>query len=208
MLPVQHAIGVGNNVEFVNRGALLFRSLKSVSGTFQQLSSLSVDFREQLRESSLNKNTLYRIRVPTKLGASFDDSNVKYVSTFIKACSLYESKLNDLITVTIDQKGDILGVSIVPLVGDCKGHDIDEVDLTHFNTSVELATIITGPVPETQAYIQKLEEEKAQREGKGNSTEQKSFFGKYWMYIVPIVLFLMLSGAQDPNAQRGGGGSS
>ncbi|XP_070566689.1 ER membrane protein complex subunit 10-like [Ptychodera flava] len=203
-LPIQHAIGIDPGVEFTDRGSLSFRSLKSTIGTHIQTETIPAEFRDKLREASSNPNALYRVRVPTKITYGEED-NDKYVSSFIRACSLYESRLSDLLTVTIDPSGHVLGINIEAMEGNCHGDDVDDADLSNFNTTVELAAITTGPVPDTQAYIQKIEEEKAQRE-KGNSTEQKSFFGKYWMYIVPIVLFLMLSSAQDPNAQRGGGG--
>ncbi|XP_077994417.1 ER membrane protein complex subunit 10-like [Glandiceps talaboti] len=206
-LPIEHAVGIGPDVEFSVRGSLQFRSLKSTVGTFRQSPLLSGDFRDTLRDAASNKKTLYRVRVPTKLTGTTDEENEQYVSSFIKACSLYESRLSDFLMVTIDPSGHVLSISIAPLNGECHGNEIDEFDLDNFNTTVELASISSGPTPETQAYVQKLEEEKAQKE-KGGSTEQKSFFGKYWMYIIPVVLFLLLSSAQDPNAQRGGGGGN
>nr|CDS32459.1 expressed conserved protein [Hymenolepis microstoma] len=53
--------------------------------------------------------------------------------------------------------------------------------------------------PDTQEYLAKIErqrEEKMRQEQGDN----RSFFSKYWMYIVPIVIFVMFLKAGDPNA--------
>ena len=40
---------------------------------------------------------------------------------------------------------------------------------------------------------------KEQAEGKGK--DNRSFFAKYWMYIVPVVLVLMLSSQAEPEGE-------
>ncbi|KAF9411807.1 hypothetical protein HW555_009504 [Spodoptera exigua] len=52
-------------------------------------------------------------------------------------------------------------------------------------------------MPDTATYIQKLEREREARE-KGDLKDNKSFLAKYWMYIVPIAIFVMISGASNP----------
>lgn len=60
-----------------------------------------------------------------------------------------------------------------------------------------------GPVPDTQSFIKRLEQEKAeQAQGKGK--DNRSFLAKYWMYIIPVVLVLMLNAQAEPE----GGGQS
>jgi len=49
-------------------------------------------------------------------------------------------------------------------------------------------------------YIQKMEQEKVAKE-RGETKDNRSFFAKYWMYILPVVLVFMMSGAQGEQAQ-------
>ena len=68
--------------------------------------------------------------------------------------------------------------------------------------------------------MQRLEHEKIEKL-RGDKSENKSFFAKYvsfklrirnisnyispqWMYIVPVVIFLMISSAANPEGQGGG----
>ncbi|KAA8914420.1 hypothetical protein TRICI_002918 [Trichomonascus ciferrii] len=53
-----------------------------------------------------------------------------------------------------------------------------------------------GPVPGMKEPIKLVDNEVPQEE------PPKTFIQKYWMYIVPVVLMLMVSGGADPNQQR------
>ena len=73
-----------------------------------------------------------------------------------------------------------------------------------------------GPAPDTAAFIQRMEEEKKRQE-RGEVgiffpqsekfyshltdvqvPDNRSFLAKYWMYIVPVVLFMAINGAAAP----------
>lgn len=57
-----------------------------------------------------------------------------------------------------------------------------------------------APQPETATYIQRMEHERRERE-KNQGQDNRNFFAKYWMYIVPLVIFLLISGAGNPEGQ-------
>ncbi|XP_038052524.1 ER membrane protein complex subunit 10-like [Patiria miniata] len=205
-LLIEHSFEPGVNIKFTNRGTLNFRSLKAGPGSFSQGTALTAGEKRKLKEVARTEG-LYRIRVASKFGAPTDSEDVQYVSTFTKACALVESRLSDHITVHADQSGNVMGVSIVPLRGSCDQTEIESSALNYFNTTVSLEVTVPAPMPETQAYVQKIEEEKAQK-AKGNSADNRSFFAKYWMYIVPVVIFVMMSSGQQDSGRGGGGGGS
>eukprot|EP00058_Branchiostoma_floridae_P004916 XP_002590404.1 hypothetical protein BRAFLDRAFT_65219 [Branchiostoma floridae] len=174
----------------------------STSDTYVQWVPLSERDRDRLKVLA-DAGGFYRIRVPNKFGL-IGDSTTDYVSTLVRADLLYNSCLSDIITLNIDMLGHIIGVAMATVPEGCEGDEVETFDLSLFNTTVEIAQPVTGPVPETQAYIQKIEQERAEKE-KGQPPEQRSFFAKYWMYILPIVLFLILSPGQPEGGQGGGG---
>ena len=60
-----------------------------------------------------------------------------------------------------------------------------------------LSLRIKGPVPDTLTFVQKMEREAAER-AKGQQADNRSFFAKYWMYIVPAVILLVMQSAAAP----------
>lgn len=56
--------------------------------------------------------------------------------------------------------------------------------------------------PDTASFIQKLDREREARD-RGDVKDNRGFFAKYWMYIVPVAVLVLVSGASSPDA--GGG---
>lgn len=123
-----------------------------------------------------------------------------------------QSQLHDLLTVSLDHNTVALGINLKSVnldtvVSDSCDHinDIDEL-LDEFHTVVNIKTIELAPVPDTAGFIQKIEKEREARE-RGETKDTRSFLSKYWMYIVPAVILLLISGVTNPDAQQGGGNS-
>jgi len=199
-LPLQHSFELGKESKFSPRGTILFKTLRSTHASLAREVSLSQEEYDKLEEL-VRTDGVYRIRTPAKIGDTFDKSDVSYVSTFVKACHLLYSGLSEIITVSIDNSGNVIGISLRTEKKYCP-QNLDEIDLSldgkrTLNTTVDVQLQSAGAVPETQMFIRKLEREEAERLA-GKDKDNRSFLAKYWMYILPAVFIMMLAGQQDP----------
>ncbi|KAM6914044.1 ER membrane protein complex subunit 10-like isoform 1-T1 [Lycodopsis pacificus] len=207
-VPLEHSFEVDDIAKFRVRGALVFKAGREPSVSLTQ-SQLSEEDRTKLKEVAA-VDGLYRIRVPRVVLQADRQTERQlegYLTAFVRACAMVESHLSDVISLHTDVSGYVIGVSIVTFPGACRGTEVeDEVDLEVFNTTLSVMAPVNAPGPGTALYVERMEQE-TEKKGK-NPQEQKSFFAKYWMYIVPLVLFLMMSGAQDQSGGGAGGGAA
>ncbi|XP_071100461.1 ER membrane protein complex subunit 10-like [Haliotis cracherodii] len=201
-LTVEHSFDRGPNPVYTKRGTIVIHSLKGNRARFTQTAPLSPEERAQLQNLA-QSNGIYRVRIPVTSQEDQQTQNEVYISTFTRACAIYESGLSDQMMVNFDQSGEVLGISLTAIPGLCVGADVPASNLTNWKTSVEAVLTVSGPVPDTQTYIEKMKREEAEK-AKGQQGDNRSFFGKYWMYIVPFVILVMVASSSDPN--QGGGG--
>ncbi|XP_060573713.1 ER membrane protein complex subunit 10-like [Ruditapes philippinarum] len=196
-LSLEHSFDQDSDPVFTKRGTVVIKSMQTKRATFSQVSSLSSEDRKLLRDVA-QQDGIYRIRIPIR---ETGDGTV-YVSTFTKACTIYESSLSETLIISVDQSGEVLGVS---MAADhyCSGIEVSAANLTDWNTKVEISVSVSGPVPDTQSYIDKIKKDEREK-AKGNQADNRSFFSKYWMYIVPFVIMMFIMQSMDP--QQGGGG--
>ena len=166
---------------------------------------MSQEFQNSLKEAAY-KGNFYHIRIAVQPLETEESNEPYYLSTFIKACSLLQSNFSDIIKLNVDHTGQIFAVGLSTTTADCS-HQKDLMDKERFNTTVLLSHVTPGPAPDTQTYIKKLEDERREKE-RGKGKDNRSFLAKYWMYIVPLVLFLLLSGQEPPAGGATGGGGS
>nr|XP_032814166.1 ER membrane protein complex subunit 10 isoform X2 [Petromyzon marinus] len=191
-LPLEHSFEVDGSVQFRRRGTVIWRPQREHAVSISQ-PPFTDDERNKLREVA-EVDGLYRIRLPIPMGG--DGSSTEYVFTFVRACALLEAQLSDLLTLHLDAVGAIAGISLEVVPGGCHGYEVEDVDLENFNTTLTVTTPVVLLGPETASYIQRLEQEQAQRTK--NPQEQKSFFAKYWHLILGGAVLLMATGAVKP----------
>ncbi|XP_015512999.1 ER membrane protein complex subunit 10 [Neodiprion lecontei] len=194
-LRVWHALNKGPMPNFIERGNITVTSVRSGASTVAQagLKSSELDELRKLAEDDRE----YRLKASVR-GSSGTETTF---FTSVPACLVLGSELEDFLTVWLDGAAEPVAVSLSSY-GPCSR----EVPSTQmWTTEVQVRYPEAGPVPDTATYIQKLEREREARE-RGETKDNRSFLAKYWMYIVPAVIFVLLSSATNPEAGGAGGG--
>lgn len=106
-------------------------------------------------------------------------------------------------TLHLDWRKHLVGVSLTASKSLSPSTSKNPPPTSRGRTSVTLQQMEPGPQPDTAAFIQKMEQEKLAKQ-RGEVKDNRSFFAKYWMYIIPVVLVLAMGSNQE--GQGGGGG--
>jgi len=120
--------------------------------------------------------------------------------TYSRACALAASQLTDVLWISLNHVGQVLGVSqTISGTGNCRDQThFQQIDaFEEFNTDVYVKHTELAPIPDTASFIQKIEREREARE-RGDVKDNRGFLAKYWMYLVPVVVLVLLSGASNP----------
>ncbi|XP_012280112.1 ER membrane protein complex subunit 10 [Orussus abietinus] len=196
-LRLWHAVNNDPVPNFEERGNITVSSIRSPVFAVSQ-SSLKPYEIEQLKVLAEQDGT-YRLRV---LVRSSSGSEV-VLHSFVRACLLLGSNLEDIISIWLDSAAEPIAVNLYSL-GPCSYEDpLSDTWITNVNVKYTES----GPIPDTASYIQKLEREREARE-RGETKDNRSFLAKYWIYIVPALIFVILTSATNPEAGGGGGGGS
>merc|ERR1712179_15111 len=121
------------------------------------------------------------------------------VMASIKARTLVETEGSHIIRLLIDGVGNVISANIIPK-RDANLPTADDLWADEnefvFATLVRVSLPTPAPVPDTSGYLKKIEDERRKKEV-ASKDAPTSFFGKYWMYIIPFVLFMAMSNAQQ-----------
>ncbi|XP_037071363.1 ER membrane protein complex subunit 10-like [Pollicipes pollicipes] len=196
---VLHSLDPSPEGVFTPCGAISVRSLRGGgSATYQPAGALSATELAQL-QMLVKNDGIYRL----KLMAQSLDGRKTEVSTFVKACQLAETGLRHTLLLTMDPAGSLVAASQLTDAGRCHGDSAAALSGLHsFATDVVIRQTEAGPIPDTASFIQKIEQDKMAKQ-RGETKDNRSFIAKYWMYIVPAVLLLMVTGGSDPPALDG-----
>jgi len=227
-LVIEHSLDDG--ATWTPRATINLRSLKTDNAIINHLGPLNSEDRRKFKVL-LKNHGVYKLRAPSRLTlpsnvpSTLDeetdphDEAARYVSTFVRACALFDAALNDRVTIHLGQGADVIGISLLAFPPHTVGQinqesrlphhgcsirqpeDLDENDvadrLMQWSTEVGVSHMTQGPAPDTLTFVQKMEREAAER-AKGQQADNRSFFAKYWMYIVPAVILLVMQSAAVP----------
>ncbi|KAG7187985.1 hypothetical protein KM043_013941 [Ampulex compressa] len=195
-LRLWHALNDDPMPVFVERGNVTVSSLRS-SASFVGQNGLLQSQIEQLKALAVN-NAKYRLKAIARTSSGSESTFL----TSVPACHLLGSDLEDTIIVWLDSGAEPAAIS-VSAFGPCA---LNSPFTNIWTTSIVVKYPDAGPAPDTAIYVRKLEREREARE-RGETKDNRSFVGKYWMYIVPVLIFVVLSSATNPEAGGGSGGS-
>lgn len=171
--------------QFTKRGILTIKPNLGTTGATIKQDKLTESQLKAIKEGHGN----YYIRAVQK---------DKVSETLVKKCSI--RGLVDFIAVNLSPSNDFISLNLFTIDPECQSEGLAPTT-RDFNTTVFVNIGSIGPSPDTATYVKRLEEERQSklREGK---EDNRSFFAKYWIYIVPAVVFLMIfSGPQEPGAR-------
>ncbi|KAG4077956.1 hypothetical protein HA402_013456 [Bradysia odoriphaga] len=189
-----HAIDKDLPDKFTPRGNITISSLNSGSFTMVQ-EPLSNNERLKIKKLA-ESDSMYRLKAVVS-GQNGEEYNFL---TYSRACALAASQLKDVLWVSLNHVGHVLGVSqTIYGTGNCRDQShFQQVDaLEEFNTDVVVKHTELAPIPDTASFIQKMEREREARE-RGDVKDNRGFLAKYWMYLLPVVVLVLLSGASNP----------
>jgi len=188
VLKLEHSFDHGKT--YSSRGSITIHSLRSGTVSIQQ-NELNSEEKSEL-QNLCDIDGLYLVRAATVI------NNLESFRSAAHSCNLIESGLSDIFNIQLDWRHKIAAVQLsTPSVP----NKVPLSTLSGFKTRAYVQHMEAGPAPDTATFIQREEEAKLKKQ-RGESQDNRSFFAKYWMYIVPVVLVMVLSGG----GQEGGGG--
>ncbi|GMT04116.1 hypothetical protein PENTCL1PPCAC_26290, partial [Pristionchus entomophagus] len=169
-------------------------SLQSIEGNYSGSFKAHSDANQLGRQLTDKKTSLYQIR-----SVSTANPN-KHVYSSAKPCLILRSHLMHELFITISPRTrSLLSATLFPdplfLSKDEECPEPSLSDSAHATVVVATETAMSGP--DTQSYLDKMDKEKKQRQH-GAESDNRSFLAKYWMYIVPVVIFVLVSNAVNP----------
>ncbi|XP_075972831.1 ER membrane protein complex subunit 10 [Anticarsia gemmatalis] len=189
-IKIEHSINC-NTEKYCSRGNISLKSIRAGAGAIIDQIPFTKEHIDELK-SLAEIDGFYTIR--TVVTSADNTRGTDFLSS-VKAGSFIANGLTDVINAWVLPNGAVTAVSFQvtnssqPMQKGSNGFKI--------NSSFYLRYVEQAPVPDTASYIQKLEREREARE-KGELKDNRSFLAKYWMYIVPIAIFVMISGATNP----------
>ncbi|OWR42639.1 hypothetical protein KGM_211848 [Danaus plexippus plexippus] len=177
--------------KYCPRGSISLRSIRTGTAVIEQVNFNKKHISELKDLADLDG--FYTIRT---LVTTSDSKEVEFLSS-VKAKYFLGSGLSDVINAWVLPNGEVMAVTF-QVTNTSNGNVLEATDAEYeINSKFYVNHVDQAPVPDTATYIQKMEREREAKE-KGDLKDNRPFYAKYWMYIVPILIFVMISGAANP----------
>jgi len=183
----------GPSFEYAQRAELALDSFEpTVYATSLDLSSHV----QQLRDADLDLDKAY---YQVALEPDGDVSATEWDVSSVKLCHLYHATSDAIILYAKDGHVHALDyfVSPVPHNGACSERNKNaNLHLDKLNTSITLQSYLTPPLPELRTPPVLTTEGEPVK-----PVPEKSFIQKYWIYIVPMLIALLMSGGPEEESR-------
>lgn len=147
-----------------------------------------------------NSSNMYSLK-------AFGSKKEELSLSFTRVCSIFSPPFAEILTVNMDSTGKFISLSIKGGNPSCLPEVVAEGALPSQRrkqptTTVTVQQTLAAPIPDTQSYLQRLEQERIEKL-KGSQQDNRSFLAKYWIYIVPVVIFMVIQSATQPEGGDG-----
>jgi hypothetical protein len=199
-VPIEHAIytsAKSNSLipNFIRFGT--FRTTdKSGSVTIDQ--GLSIE--SNITQASTLPHSLYYLRVPIGEKSDNNADPDTFVFTSLPLEVVINSKYALHLVVSTGPQNTVTGITLAPSSPAPSGSG------ARLSFKVTVHPCATAPPPDVDRFLDRLEREQAET-ARREKEDNRGFFSKYWMYIVPFVLVMFFVSSQGGGAEGGGGGS-
>lgn len=143
------------------------------------------------------KADFYHIRI--RMG------NSDFLESSVHACQLIGSSMKAKLVVSVNDLGSPVAIHLATSQFECHPMKILS-GLPALSLAMEVQRPAVGASPETLRYLQRIEKQREEM-ARAEQGDHRSFFAKYWTYIVPaLILFLVISSVQEAGSGGGNGG--
>ncbi|KAK0172389.1 hypothetical protein PV328_005713 [Microctonus aethiopoides] len=189
-----HALNDDPIPYYTERGNITVTSIRTGAPTLAQM-GLQPSQMANL-ETLAHHGSNYRLKAVIRSSSGTESTFL----TSVPACHLLGTDLEDILTVWLDLAAEPVAINQIS-PGPCT---LSKTSTNMWTTNIQIRYPDGGPTPDTASYVYKLEKEKEARE-RGEVKDNRSFLAKYWMYIVPALIFVVLTSAANPDAAAGAG---
>lgn len=152
---------------------------------------------EQIENNKNNANSILKVRLCKQLASI----NLKkcYASTFTFLKNFVQSGYRLNLTINTGVNNHLNSISIKTTSNGPDNSGFKQSEHPEMIIYAKIQSIRSAQQADTESYLEKLRIETEQKE-KSAQSGNESFFSKYWIYIVPFLVIVVLMNIANPEA--------